>query len=245
MGCRLAVALIVLSLGIAAVPAGQAPAPAATVDVLFSPEGGCEARILAELARARRSIRMQAYTFTSAVVTAALRDARGRGVDCEIILDKSNITDRFSEVSAAHRAGITCLIDHDHTVANNKVIIIDDATVITGSYNFTRAAERSNAENMLVIAGMPEVARAYVENYARHRQHARPYQPGAAGAAAAASTAPADNLAPRVSRKVYITTNGKRYHAAGCEFLRGTGRPIEIADIRGKYTPCSRCLPDE
>jgi phosphatidylserine/phosphatidylglycerophosphate/cardiolipin synthase-like enzyme len=42
-------------------------------------------------------------------------------------------------------------IDAQHTIAHNKVIIIDGETVITGSFNFTKAAEESIAENLFVI----------------------------------------------------------------------------------------------
>ncbi len=224
----------------------EAPAPPGRVEVLFSPGGGCEKRVLAELAKATRTIRLQAYTFTSPVIARALADAKARGVDCEVILDKSNRTDKFSAAPTVRAAGILCLIDEDHTVANNKVILIDDATLLTGSYNFTRAAELSNAENLLIITGMPELLKAYRENYEKHREHARPFDEPAEAAEAAASSQPAAQPVdpqPTASGRVYVTTNGKKYHRAGCEFLRGAGRAIARSEIGGKYTPCSRCRP--
>lgn len=37
-------------------------------------------------------------------------------------------------------------LDSAHAIAHNKVMVIDGETVITGSFNFTKAAEESNAK---------------------------------------------------------------------------------------------------
>ena len=217
-------------------PAALALEPAGAgvhVDVLFSPEGGCEERVVQELGRARKTIRVQAYTFTSSIVARALSDARARGVDCEVILDKWNRTEKFSAARSIFNAGIPCFIDDSHTIANNKVILVDDATLLTGSYNFTRAAEASNAENLLIITGMPDLMKAYAGNYAKHRQHAKPYVPVSATQPAITGEAVASedvvNPGPASGGKVYVTPNGKKYHRANCEFLRRRGegdRPL-------------------
>lgn len=52
--------------------------------------------------------------------------------------------------------------------------MIDDATVLTGSFNFTRAAEERNAENLLVIRD-PQLASRYLKNWTEHKAHAKPY----------------------------------------------------------------------
>lgn len=149
--------------------------PSARVDVLFSPHGGCQARIIREIRQARTSVKVQAYSFTNAKIAKAILDAQTRGIDCEVILDKSQRTARYSSAAFFHNQAVPLLIDGKHAIAHNKIIIIDDATVITGSYNFSKAAEESNAENLLVISGMPELAQKYVENYARHRKHSTKY----------------------------------------------------------------------
>ncbi len=58
---------------------------------------------------------------------------------------------------------------------NNKVLLIERATVITGSFNFSKAAEERNAENLLIIEGRPELASAYRANFEEHLEHAEPY----------------------------------------------------------------------
>lgn len=56
-------------------------------------------------------------------------------------------------------------IDPAHKIAHNKVMIIDGETAITGSFNFTKAAENGNAENLLVINHAPELAARYTQNW--------------------------------------------------------------------------------
>jgi phosphatidylserine/phosphatidylglycerophosphate/cardiolipin synthase-like enzyme len=46
--------------------------------------------------------------------------------------------------------------------------------VITGSFNFTRAAEESNAENLLIIRSK-DLAKEYLENWERHKAHSEVY----------------------------------------------------------------------
>ena len=46
--------------------------------------------------------------------------------------------------------------------------------VITGSFNFTKAAQLDNAENVLVIHS-EEMAKRYTENWERHAAHSDAY----------------------------------------------------------------------
>ena len=71
-------------------------------------------------------------------------------------------------------AKIVTLIDGAHAIAHNKVMVIDGETVITGSFNFTTAAEQRNAENLLVIHDRALAAR-YTENWQAHAAHSARY----------------------------------------------------------------------
>lgn len=66
-------------------------------------------------------------------------------------------------------------IDAAHAIAHNKVMIIDGETVITGSFNFTKAAEEKNAENLLVIHDRA-LATKYMENWKEHAGHSAVYE---------------------------------------------------------------------
>jgi phosphatidylserine/phosphatidylglycerophosphate/cardiolipin synthase-like enzyme len=71
--------------------------------------------------------------------------------------------------------GIPVFIDDKHAIAHNKIMIIDDRVVITGSFNFTKAAENKNAENLLILDDLPDLTRAYQDNFQQHLRHAVPY----------------------------------------------------------------------
>ena len=72
-------------------------------------------------------------------------------------------------------AGIPTYIDAKHAIAHNKIMIIDKATVVTGSFNFTKVAEAKNAENLLIISSK-ELAKIYLDNWQSHKYHSEPYQ---------------------------------------------------------------------
>ena len=143
---------------------------AANIQVFFSPNGGCTAAVVNNLDKATNSVLVQAYSFTSAPIAQALVDAHKRGVNVEVILDKSQRTEKYSAADFIQRAGIPTFIDAKHAIAHNKIMVIDGKVVITGSFNFTKAAEEKNAENLLIIRSK-ELARPYLGNWQRHREH--------------------------------------------------------------------------
>ncbi len=145
-----------------------------TWEVYFSPHGGCTEAIIKELNKARSTVLVQAYSFTSAPIAKALLNAHKRGIKVEVILDKSQRTDRYSSATFFSNAGISVKIDAVHAIAHNKIMIIDGETVITGSFNFTKAAEANNAENLLVINDK-KLASLYVKNWQKHERHSEVY----------------------------------------------------------------------
>ena len=129
----------------------------ARVAVYFSPNGGATAAVVHEVNTATHQILVQAYSFTSAPIAKALVEAHKRGVKVFTVLDKSNETEKYSAATFLVHAGIQTLIDDQHAIAHSKVMVIDSATILTGSFNFTKAAEEKNAENLLVIKDAPEL----------------------------------------------------------------------------------------
>ena len=190
-----------------ALAAESTPARAA---VYFSPKGGATDAVVREINAAGQQILVQAYSFTSAPIAKALADAHKRGVPILAVLDKSNETDKYSAATFLVNAGIQTLIDDQHAIAHNKVMVIDSATVITGSFNFTKAAEEHNAENLLVITDAPALVQAYAANIQAHVAHAHPYTRSRAGA-----SAPVVPLAD-ASGDVHGNRNSKVYRVLGC-----------------------------
>jgi phosphatidylserine/phosphatidylglycerophosphate/cardiolipin synthase-like enzyme len=148
-----------------------------SVAVCFSPKGGCTDAVVRELRHARREVLVLAYSFTSKPIAQALFDAKRRGARVEILLDRSNEHETYSELDELVKQGLTPHVDAQHAIAHNKVMVIDGRTVITGSFNFTHQAEADNAENLLVIKGHPELVTAYRQNFAAHKAHSQ--TPGA------------------------------------------------------------------
>jgi phosphatidylserine/phosphatidylglycerophosphate/cardiolipin synthase-like enzyme len=142
--------------------------------VYFSPHGGCTDAIIKEIDGAKTEILVQAYSFTSAPITKALLDAYKRGVKVEAVLDKSQQQkEKYTSATFLADSGISTYIDDKH--AHNNIIIIDRITVITGSFNFTKAAEEKNAENLLMITSA-DMAKLYLENWMEHKEHSEVYQ---------------------------------------------------------------------
>ena len=92
----------------------------------------------------------------------------------QVILDKSQRTEKYSEADFLLHMGIPTQIDDQHAIAHNKVMVIDGGVVVTGSFNFTTAAERSNAENLLNIHD-PVIAEKYAANWQAHSNHSAIY----------------------------------------------------------------------
>ena len=122
------------------------------VQVCFSPQGGCTDAIIGAIDKAKNEILIQAYSFTSAPAAQALIKAHKKGITILAILDKSQKKEKYSAATFLSRGGIPTYIDSSHAIAHNKIMIIDRDTLITGSFNFTKAAEEKNAENLLYRA---------------------------------------------------------------------------------------------
>lgn len=175
----LVVGSILLAAGCTTPPPATPPAVSVPpIEVFFSPNGGCTDAVVKEVTAAKTSILVQAYSFTSAPIAQALVDARSRGVAVEIVLDKSQTTEKSSLLNFVFSRGIPTTIDDKHAIAHNKIMVIDTSEVLTGSFNFTAAAEKSNAENLLVIHD-PALASRYAANWKVHHDHSVPYQPPA------------------------------------------------------------------
>jgi phosphatidylserine/phosphatidylglycerophosphate/cardiolipin synthase-like enzyme len=165
--------LFALQIGASAQPTAT---PSPTWHVYFSPGGEATTAIRQALDNAKSTVLVQAYSFTSTPIAEALVRAHKRGVNVQVILDKSQKTQKYSSADFLVNSGIPTRIDAAHAIAHNKVIIIDAYVVITGSFNFTKAAEERNAENLLIIRSK-ELASHYIDNWRLHRSHSSSFSP--------------------------------------------------------------------
>ena len=134
------------------------------VNVCFTPPSGCGSLIAKEISKAKESIYIQAFGLTSEPIVEQLIIAKKNGVQIRILLDRSNITDKYSKMQELKRAGVDVSIDKVPGIAHNKVMIIDKTKVITGSFNFTNGADKRNAENVILIDDS-NIAETYRQNW--------------------------------------------------------------------------------
>ncbi len=140
-----------------------------TLQACFTPGEDCTTLLADHINAAQKSIEVQAYSFTSYPIAKALVAASARGVKVQLILDKSDFNPQyFSFASYFLKHGLTVYDDSQLNIAHNKVMIIDDNTVETGSFNFTKAAQAHNAENMLIVENA-SLAEAYLANWKRRQ----------------------------------------------------------------------------
>jgi phosphatidylserine/phosphatidylglycerophosphate/cardiolipin synthase-like enzyme len=169
---HLLLGLFVVSILTGCYPQGSAPQG---VRVYFSPRGGATEAVVQALRQATNAILVQAYSFTSAPIARALVGAHNRGLTVRVVLDKSQRTEKYSEADFLIHEGIATLIDSQHAIAHNKVMVLDNYLILTGSFNFTRAAEEYNAENLLILND-PVLAKQYVSNWLLHEAHSEPFE---------------------------------------------------------------------
>lgn len=161
-------------------PARVLPAQG-TVEAAFSPWQDVEGELVRALRAARRTIHVQAYSFTSRALAAALIEAHGRGVSVKVLADREQAErQENSRIPQLAAAGIPVALEVRYAAAHNKILLVDAEgeapAVITGSYNFTWSAQAKNAENVLILRGHRELARGYLDNWRRHRAEAVAYE---------------------------------------------------------------------
>jgi phosphatidylserine/phosphatidylglycerophosphate/cardiolipin synthase-like enzyme len=94
----------------------------------------------------------------------------------QVVVDKSQKTEKYTSATFLANSGIPVRIDSQHAIAHNKIIVIDQMHVETGSFNYTAAAAKKNAENAIVIWNNPELAKIYLANWREHWNHSEEYR---------------------------------------------------------------------
>ena len=160
--------------------ATQAQAPAGQViDVAFSPNEGSEALVVKAIASARGSIAVAAYSFTSPVVAKALLNASKRGVDVRVVVDENGNKSKASlaALNLLAGAGIPTRTISRYSIHHDKYMVVDKITVQTGSFNYSKAAAKSNSENVVVIWNNPDLALTFLKHWQDRFDQGKVYKP--------------------------------------------------------------------
>ena len=140
--------------------------------IRFSPKGGCTDLIVETIEKAQNKILVQAYYFTSQRISDALIRAKNRGVQVSFLLDKSQLTHKYSKLKNFLKNKMPVYIDKVSGLSHNKIMIIDDKKVLTGSFNWTQGAENRNAENIVCISNK-KAAEHYIKNWSMRKSKAK------------------------------------------------------------------------
>ena len=178
---RLRLALLVTSFALVVPTFGFEPSnviqATGTIEYAFTPGDDAAGLIVRTIDAARSQILMLAFSFTHREIADALIRAHRRGLDVQIIADQEQTNAiQSAAMQSVLAAGLPVFMDANHSAAHNKVIVIDQnaqrPALVTGSFNFTFAAQYRNAENVLVLRGNPDLTRAFFANWQQHREHA-------------------------------------------------------------------------
>lgn len=144
-----------------------------TVEVLgvyFTPRAHAAEAIVNAIDASEHEVLVQAYGFTHNALAQALVRAHQRGVNVRVLLDKKSQASNRYVIAVLEDAAIDVRQDGKHAIAHNKVMVIDQDVVITGSFNFTHSAATRNAENFLVMRSA-DLAEQYRVQWQSHWAH--------------------------------------------------------------------------
>ena len=145
--------------------------PTEKLNICFTPPSGCIDLIAIEIANAQKSVYVQAYGLTSQLIIHHLKEAKARGLEVAVILDDGSLSDNDAVYQELQQHNIEVYADKMPGIAHNKVMIIDGIKTLTGSFNFTKAADTRNAENVLLIEDQ-DIAAQYLSNWQNRRDAA-------------------------------------------------------------------------
>ena len=136
---------------------------------------GCTQLVVDAIHQAEETIHIAMFSFTSEPIAQALRQAAKRGVQVQIILHHPIVGKRQTQIH--NLPGSTIYLDKRPATHHNKYMVIDGKIVLTGSFNWSKNAEKSNRENLVKIYNQ-ELAQKYLRNWESHRSADKVYERG-------------------------------------------------------------------
>jgi phosphatidylserine/phosphatidylglycerophosphate/cardiolipin synthase-like enzyme len=134
-----------------------------TIDVTFCQEESCADLLISHIESSNDTIYLAIYSFTSSDILAALISADRRGIKVYGILEPSQnsiVDDLFSVVDGKRGPVFDYVYRTGTGIMHNKILVVDDTVVCTGSYNWSNNAENNNDENLVCITS-PVIVEEY------------------------------------------------------------------------------------
>jgi|SRR5579863_4899591 len=139
-----------------------------SVEAFFTREHSIAEAIESLISSAKTSFDAALYRFNGRRIARALEDAGQRGVRIRLIIDAGKFEESQSTQDLLSKGRFTFRLcrgrgDSDSKM-HHKFALLDEATVLTGSYNWTRESEDDNHDNLVVLRD-PEIAKAYRQEF--------------------------------------------------------------------------------
>ncbi len=122
----------------------------ASSDVFFSPGEESRNAIIKRIGGAVNQISICVFTISDDRITDSIITAHKKGVNIKIITDNDKSWDEGSDIKQLARAGVTIKMDSTPNHMHHKFMVVDNKSLLTGSYNWTLSAMRFNHENILI-----------------------------------------------------------------------------------------------
>lgn len=119
--------------------------------IAFSPGSDCKKLILETIREATHKLDVCVFTISDDTISDALKAAFDRGLEIRILTDNLKVSDEGSDIEYLYNSGIDIRIDRSENHMHHKFMVADGLVTITGSYNWTRSAEKYNQENVIWI----------------------------------------------------------------------------------------------
>ena len=150
----------------------------ATVTAGFSPGGSALALVLTTVGQSTRQLDVAAYIFTSKPVAEAILAAKQRGVRIRVMVDDKANREKYSAAMFLANQGVEVRTNGNYAIQHNKFMVADGDAVETGSFNYTASADSRNAENVMVLQGIPAISSQYELEFSRLWAESKPLMPG-------------------------------------------------------------------
>ncbi len=143
---------------------GGAPASCPQSQAYFSPDNDCTRVIIDHIDKTQRTLDICVFTITDDRVSSAISRAHQRGVTVRVITDNEKAFDAGSDIQKLGERGVPIRIDQTQYHMHHKYAIFDKATLINGSFNWTRSASIHNEEN-LIVSPDPGLVRQFLHAF--------------------------------------------------------------------------------
>lgn len=143
------------------------------IQIMYASENNVIDTLLAEIGNAQSTIRFMTFSFTRDDLGEAVIAQAEAGVDVQGVFERIGSETQYAEMPRMLCAGLDVRQDGNNGILHHKVFIIDETTVITGSFNYSNNAVQSNDENVLIIRDA-DIAALYMDEFLRVQSIASP-----------------------------------------------------------------------